>query len=186
MLRNYDKGAESKGRINANRIELQCRSGFAQMVMDGLCDTFESNNSSRKARMKAVARFVASAIDCYVSFRDVTTERSRKETHTRKRCEWWSRVVGRPARVRMPEKERSHTQKYVANSLQQTAGRIRVLLEAAGSKDDFWKLLEAADVPLSEVSRHRLAEVQELSAEHVFQGMSTEERHLGWLDGFTS
>ncbi len=89
----YDKGIESKGRIDAIRIELNCYQEYAQQSFEQLCDT------PYLLWGKIIGGWIAGAVD----FRRRQGEND-KNPGRRRRLSWWAKLVGnfeglKPART---------------------------------------------------------------------------------------
>lgn len=102
MLRVYDKAAESGGRVDAIRWELECKGRVAVAAMEAMAQPFENQS--------------AAALRYLVGFLDFRERLSGLATKRRPRCRWWASlvedaqvaVVGPPERGDLDEWRRAY------------------------------------------------------------------------------
>jgi len=102
MLRVYDKAAESGGRVDAIRWELECKGRVAVAAMEAMAQPFENQS--------------AAALRYLVGFLDFRDRMSGLATKKRPRCRWWASlvddaqvaVVGQPERGDLDEWRRAY------------------------------------------------------------------------------
>ena len=116
MLRVYDKAAQSGGKVDAVRWELECKDQVAHRAVEAMMRTHYSS---------AALRFLVGFLD----FREVEPGRPSKE---RKRCAWFESVVGDARRCPLGALERIDLEEWVENYLKQQSSGFRVLLRVLG------------------------------------------------------
>ena len=117
MLRVYDKAAESGGKVDAVRWELQCREEVAQWAVEHML---------RQDYWRAALAFLVGFLD----FKEVDRTRKVKD---RVRCAWFESMVGDARQCPLRPLERVDLQEWLETYLRQQSSGFRVLLRICGA-----------------------------------------------------
>jgi hypothetical protein len=132
MLRVYDKRAESGGKVDAIRFELECKEKVA-------ADAMQAMSGAVGNRSAAALRFLVGFID----FREVAEGKSVRE---RRRTRWWAEFVGDAKKAKLSRLERKGLEEWRAVYTKQNSSGFRLLVHLCGGE------LRAAAVELLEAN----------------------------------
>jgi hypothetical protein len=159
----YDKFVESKGKINAYRLETKFNSKTAQQVLlgwltidpDELGDTWETES----------ARYLMKSVVGSINFIDRGAKPNEKNLSRLPRLEWWEEFVD------MIGGEIYHTAPVAETSLKKstqwhkrsTLRSLVCILKALGKDAEAWIInqLEEADASLNAVHHHRIKQFKQ-------------------------
>jgi hypothetical protein len=115
MLRVYDKAAESGGKVNAIRFELECKESVAADLMHAVAGAMGN-------RSAVALRFLVGFID----FREVE---GGKPAWKRRRCAWWASIVADAKKARLTPEERLSLEEWRGNFTHEQSSAFRVLVD---------------------------------------------------------
>ncbi|MDZ4784349.1 MAG: replication initiation factor domain-containing protein [Planctomycetia bacterium] len=118
LLRIYDKAAESGGKVNAVRIELECKEEVAGDVLHAMAASIGN-------RSAAALRFLVGFID----FRDVEFGKTIRE---RRRSAWWQAFVGEAKKAKLSAVERKGMEEWRETFTHQGSSGFRLLVHLRG------------------------------------------------------
>ena len=131
----YDKDAESKGEIEAYRIELSCYDHYAQQSFEQLCDT------PYLCWGEVIGGWISGAID----FRKRKGEKD-KNPGRRKRLEWWASLIEKfPKMKPSREYKNSDLESLKEWFVKQVSPSVAVFMcamnnpKSAEPDEEFWK-----------------------------------------------